>query len=172
MRGARNVMSVCLCQLFASQLQRAAENSRPQVSAQQLSASAAGARGRSTTPGARARTYGTASVPGMPRPPLTGWARPRAAGHPTTSAWRAFGTRCRSAWQPVWIRSVGRAECLYCCTDRISCQPVCRNSQGHSERQWSAREARTEQSFMNHVCNTPEAPPPPGTGQRSPVPGL
>ena len=52
----------------------------------------AGADGWLTTPGVRARTYGTASVPGVWQPPPAASARPRAAGPPTSYACRAAAT--------------------------------------------------------------------------------
>ena len=144
---------------FEQPLRHTREKVRKSVPRSSVSAHAAGAGELSTTLGVRAHTYGTASVPVMCRTPFTASARPLAPGHPTSYACRAVAT-ARGMMrglhkQPVWIRSVGRAECHYCWTYRISCQSACQDSKGHSEWPWSARKARSEQSCLSQVCNTP-----------------
>ena len=74
---------------FEQPLRHTREKVRKSVPRSSVSAHAAGAGELSTTLGVRARTYGTASVPGVWQPPPAASARPRAAGHPTSYACRA-----------------------------------------------------------------------------------
>ena len=77
---------------FEQPLSNTREKVHKSVPRSSVLARTTGAGGWLTTPGVRAHTYGTASVPDMCRTPFTASARPLAPEHPTSYACRAVAT--------------------------------------------------------------------------------